>query len=192
MTHHRFSLAAMVLALAGGAVSAQDVHFGLHAGLAIPQGDLSRKQLLGSDPGGNFGAHVNFDMKQGHVIRIRTDYSQFRENKTFEGYGFTSKIKASDLSLGVDYLYFVDHRPTGLYMMAGVSGNRWDLSSKDDYGYAIDTFNMTTTKFGYGFGVGYQFNQSWGLEAGYTYSKIGSSDFPINADVLRLTATIRF
>lgn len=192
MTHRRLALALVGITFGTTAASAQDSYFGLQAGLAMPQGDLSRKQLLGNSPGLDLGVHVAFDLGRGHMIRLRTDYAQFRENTTYEGPGFAFKFKASDLSLGVDYLYFVNHRPTGLYMMAGVSGNRWEMAEKDNFGFGQDSLRMTTTKFGYGFGVGYQVNRRWGYEAGYTYSKVGPSDYPINTDVLRLTATIRF
>lgn len=192
MTHRRLALALAVFAFGATSASAQDSYFGVQAGLAMPQGDLSRKQLLGSKPGLDLGAHAAFNLGQGHVIRLRTDYAQFQENTTHEGPGFAFTFKASDLSLGVDYLYFVNHQPMGLYLVAGVSGNRWDIAEKDNYGFGEDSLTMTTTKFGYGFGVGYQVNRSWGYEAGYTYSKVGPSDYPINTDVLRLTATIRF
>jgi opacity protein-like surface antigen len=191
MLQHNRAIA--LLAFGTAALSAQETRVGVQAGLALPSGDLSRKEMLGSDPGLNLGAHAVIDLGQGHAIRPRTDYAHFRENSMRWGSGFSSTFKASNLSLGVDYLYFVNHRSTGLYLLAGISGNHWKIDRGfDDLLVGPRSFNLTTTKLGYGAGVGFQVNRSWGMEAGYTFGKVGSSQYPIHADVLRLTATLRF
>jgi hypothetical protein len=177
----RLALGLATLALSANPARAEDPRFGVQVHGNIPTGDL--KDAVDNKLGLGLGAHGTFDLGLGHVIRPRFDYTFFPETTLPSGTnGLKSKVDA--LSLGADYLYFIDGKPVGLYLTGGLSLNHW----KVDLGDASESSN----KFGLAAGVGYNFNKSFGAEFRFTTSKYGSGSKDYTASALQVGATLRF
>lgn len=180
------ALTLIAATLAGTALSAQEgPRFGLQAGVNIPQSDL--KDAVDSKPGFTIGAHGTFDFRGGHMLRPRLDYTWFPEYSVGGG-GASASAKFSNISLGADYLYFVEGKPQGFYLTGGLSAMRWKAEMDVNVlGYGFST-SEETTKLGVTAGVGYQFNRTVGAEVRYLKSKAWESDL----DMIQVGATFRF
>lgn len=173
-------------ALAAPALSAQEgPRFGLQAGLNIPQSDL--KDAVDSKVGFNIGAQVTFDLRGGHMIRPRLDYTWFPEYSVSDA-GGSASAKFSSIALGADYMYFVDGRPQGLYFTGGAALVRWKVEMNASFmGYGVSD-SEETTKLGLAAGVGYQFNKTVGAEVRYLKCSAWEGDL----DMIQVGATFRF
>lgn len=180
------ALTLIAAALVAPALCAQEgPRFGLQAGLNIPQSDL--KDAVDSKLGFNIGAHGTFDLRGGHMIRPRLDYIWFPEYSANAG-GASANAKFSSLSLGADYLYFVEGKPQGFYVTAGAAAMQWKMEVSASFlGYSASA-SETTTKLGLAAGVGYQFNKTVGAEVRYLKSKAWEGDL----DMIQAGATFRF
>jgi len=188
-----------VLTLAALPLGAQDVRFGVQLHANLPSADL--KELADSKAAFGGGAHLTFDLGQGHVLRPRVDYMIFPENKSFLDASVPNiaggKAKMDAISAGADYLYFFDGKDEGFYLTGGLSWNRW----KFDYDYSIKVGQTTvagsatrsTSKVGAAAGVGFNLNRNFGVEARYLASKFeNASGDAVNAGIVQLTASYRF
>lgn len=184
---HLRALVLTAAALAAPALSAQEgPRFGLQAGLNLPQSDL--KDAVDSKIGFNVGAQVTFDLRGGHMVRPRLDYTWFPEY-TVSGGGASASTKLSNLSLGVDYLYFVDGKPQGFYVTGGLAAMKWKMEVDATIpGFGSVSASEDTTKLGLAVGVGYQFNKTVGAEVRYLKSSAWQADL----DMIQLGATFRF
>ncbi len=169
----RLTLASLV-AFGGAALSAQDAQFGVQGQVNLPLGDL--KNFVDSKPGVGVGVHCTFDLGSGSVIRPRFDYNVYPKATVgpFDN-------KADNLSLGADYMYYVEGKSAeGLYFTGGLSAVRWHFDTNG--------FSENTTRMGIALGAGYQWNSTFGTEVRYTTSKVDGS----TVDALQVGATIRF
>jgi opacity protein-like surface antigen len=161
--------------------AAQDAHVGLTLGLSLPQGDAST--LVDSHTGFTLGLQAPVDLKNGHMVRPRLDYTQ----QNGSPYGID--ITVSTLALGVDYNYYFSRQADrGFYLLAGL-------------GYANTKVEVSSSFFGGGndtegavnlaFGGGVQFNPTVGMEIRYTstHPDFGGS---LDNDALNLSVTFRF
>ena len=186
----RFALAAATaLSMNSGALHAEDPRFGIQAHGSFPIGDL--KDKVDSKAGAGLGVHATLDLGQGHVIRPRADYTFFPE-ATFPM--ATNKIK--NLSAGVDYLYFLNRKPEGLYLTTGLSFNHWNVDSSyaASGGYPAGSSTFSSNKAGYAFGAGFNFNTTFGAELRYLTSRqirLGQG-FDTPASMLQAGVTLRF
>ncbi|MBP1773895.1 MAG: outer membrane protein beta-barrel domain [Holophagaceae bacterium] len=180
------ALTLIAATLAGTALSAQEgPRFGLQAGINLPQSDL--KDAVDSKAGFNLGAQVTFDLRGGHMLRPRFDYTWYPEY-TVSGGGASASAKFSNLTLGGDYLYFVEGRPEGFYVTGGLAVVQWKGEVNATFLGISDSSSETTTKLGLAAGVGYQFNKTVGAEVRYLKSKAWESVF----DTIQVGATFRF
>ena len=174
-------------ALVATGLSAQEgPRFGLQAGLNLPQSDL--KDAVDDKVGFTIGAQVTFDLRGGHMVRPRLDYTWFPEYRMSRS-GASASAKFSNLSLGADYLYFVEGRPQGFYVTGGLALVHW----KGEASYSIPgigsgSTDETTNKLGLAAGVGYQFNKTVGAEVRYLKSSAWEGDL----DMIQVGATVRF
>jgi opacity protein-like surface antigen len=172
-------LALAAIAVAGVSLSAQDVRFGIQGQVNIPTGDL--KKAVDSKLGFGLGGHSTIDFSSGHVLRPRLDYNFYPEAKVS---GIKNNV--SNLSLGADYMYFIEGKPSeGFYVTGGLAAVRWNqevevLGVKD---------KINTTKLGIAAGAGYQFNPTVGVEVRYTTSSVNKDS---DANAIQIGATIRF
>ena len=148
---------------------AEEPRYGLQLHVNLPGGDL--KTSVDSQPGAGLGAHVTFDLGKGHVIRPRFD-AVFFSGAFLPGF----KTKATDLSLGADYLYFPGGTPQGFYLMGGLGLHRWtvDTTIPAIGSYPAFSGTKTSTRFGYSGGLGYNFNRSFGAELRLVNTKYSS------------------
>lgn len=160
-------LALISAALAGSALSAQECpRFGLQAGLNQPQAEL--KDAVYDKSGFNIGIHMTVSLRGGHALRPRLDYLEFPK-ASYIGGGADSQI--TNVSLGLDYLYFPAGRPQGLYLTAGAAAVEWKMATElNILGHMISR-NAVTTKLGLTAGIGYQFNRTVGAELRYLASR---------------------
>jgi hypothetical protein len=180
MILNRIALATLLATGAG--LMAQDARFGVQVQVSIPQGDL--KDLVDSKLGLGAGVHGTFAFDQ-HAIRPRLDYVFYPEAEVTST-SVSAKNKVSSLSLGADYLYFVDAKDNGIYFTGGLSAIRWntDITLK-----GMNTVSADTTKLGVAVGLGYQWNKSVGTEIRYITSSLSSN---VSANSINLGATFRF
>ncbi len=175
----RFALAALAVAGLTAPLKAEEPRFGIQGMVNAPLGDL--KDFVDSKPGLGVGVHGTIDLGAGNMIRPRFDFNYFPE-ATLSGI----KNNATNVGLGMDYLYFIAGKPEGFYVTGGLSAVRWSFSSEVP-GYA--KVSTDTTKLGIAVGAGYQWNATVGTEARYTTSKIDSG---FTASALQAGVTIRF
>jgi opacity protein-like surface antigen len=181
------ALALIVAAFAAPALSAQEaVRFGLQAGLNLPQSDL--KDAVDSKVGFNIGAQVTYDLRGGHMLRPRLDYAWFPEyTETFAGDSISTKFTRT--SLGVDYLYFVDGKPQGFYLTAGIAAVQWKVEVNLVLsGLGSGSTSETTNKLGLAAGFGYQFNRTVGADLRYIKGKAWEGD----VDMIQAGVNFRF
>ncbi len=185
MTFRALALAAA--ALAAPALTAQEaVRFGVQVGLNQPQTDL--KNAVDSKVGYNLGAQVTFDLRGGHMLRPRLDYTWFPEyTESFAGDSISTKFTRT--SLGVDYLYFVDGKPQGFYVTAGIAAVQWKVDVNYSlFGFGGGSDSETTNKLGLAAGIGYQFNKNVGADLRIVKGKAWEGD----VDMVQLGVNFRF
>jgi opacity protein-like surface antigen len=181
------ALTLIAATLAGTALSAQEgPRFGLQAGINLPQSDL--KDAVDSKVGFNIGAQVTFDLRGGHMLRPRLDYTWFPEyTESFAGDSIGTKFTRT--SLGVDYLYFVDGKPQGFYVTAGLAAVQWKVDVNVTLsGFGSGSDSETTNKLALAAGVGYQFNKTVGADLRYIKGKAWEGDL----DLIQAGVSVRF
>lgn len=181
------ALTLLAAVCAAPALSAQEgPRFGLQAGLNLPQSDL--KDAVDSKAGFNLGAQATFDLRGGHMLRPRLDYSWFPEyTESFAGDSIGTKVTRT--SLGVDYLFFVNGSPRGFYVTAGIAAVQWkvevDLTLA---GLGSGSDSQTTNKLGLAAGAGYQFTKAVGADLRYLKGKAWEGDL----DMIQAGVSFRF
>lgn len=181
------ALTLIAATLAGTALGAQEgPRFGLQAGINLPQSDL--KDAVDSKVGFNIGAQVTFDLRGGHMLRPRLDYSWFPEyTERFAGDSIGTTFTRT--SLGVDYLYFVEGKPQGFYVTAGIAAVQWKVDVNVTLaGLGSGSDNDTTNKLALAAGIGYQFNKTVGADLRYIKGKAWEGDL----DLIQAGVNVRF
>lgn len=173
------------LVLSASLAQAEDPRFGVQVHGNIPTGDL--KDAVDSKLGIGGGAHATFDLGFGHLIRPRLDYTFFPE-ATLRSGSASLKNKVNNLSVGADYLYFIEGRPVGFYVTGGLSLNHW----KVDVSNSLGSFSESSNKAGFAAGAGFNFNKSFGAELRFITSKYGSGSKDYTASALQVGMTLRF
>lgn len=175
----------------GSVLQAQDVRYGLQVHGNLPMGDL--KEATDSKVGFGGGAHMTIDFGDGHILRPRLDYVLYPE---FTNLAASTKFKAKDMSLGLDYIYDFGGKDGGFYLTGGVAWHRWTV----DYNYAVlagpiitsGTLSSTTSKAGVAAGAGFNFNPSFGVEARYVATKFKQGTEDRTAGAVQVAALYRF
>ncbi|MBP1773700.1 MAG: outer membrane protein beta-barrel domain [Holophagaceae bacterium] len=181
------ALTLIAATLAGTALSAQEgPRFGLQAGINLPQSDL--KDAVDSKVGFNLGAQVTFDLRGGHMLRPRLDYTWFPEyTETFAGDSIGTTFTRT--SLGVDYLYFVEGKPQGFYLTGGIAAVQWKVDVNVTLGgFGSGSDSETTNKLALAAGAGYQFNKTVGADLRYIKGKAWEGDL----DLIQAGVNVRF
>jgi opacity protein-like surface antigen len=171
---------AVALSLPLAAQSTSHPSFGFSAQLNSPLGDLKDDTDKTLGAGASF--LVQWDLPGGHAIRPRFDANLFNVS-TYEPShsNYRESRTLSALGLGVDYLYYLNGTPKGLYLTAGAGVTRWDLSYTtsdkigNSYSSSYDS-NKNTTSLGLAAGLGWQFTRVIGLEARFMHSPYKAFD----------------
>jgi opacity protein-like surface antigen len=171
---------ALALALPLAAQSSSRPTFGFSAQLNAPLGDLK------DDTDKTLGAGVSFlvqwNLANGHAIRPRFDLNLFNVS-TYEPShsNYRESRDLSALGAGVDYLYYLNGTPKGLYLTAGAGITRWDLSytTSDKVGSSYSSSrdsSKNTTSLSLAAGLGWQVTRVIGLEARLMHSPYKAFD----------------
>ncbi|MBP1626077.1 MAG: outer membrane protein beta-barrel domain [Holophagaceae bacterium] len=193
-----FLLTALAFATVMG--QSQDVKAGFQVTLSNPQGDLA--DLVDDNLGFGIGGHLFIDMKNGHALVPRIDYTAYRKTLNDLSIGsdsyydyYATEVKVSTLALGADYNYFFSGRANrGLYLAAGVAFVHGkvtvDVDAYDNYGYAgTGSDSETKNALGYSFGGGYRFNPNVGIEVKYNQVSFDTGVYGLNLDAPSLNAS---
>jgi hypothetical protein len=151
----------LAFALAGAALSAQDMTGGLHTGLSLPVGDLKDKSGFGTNQffGAHVGGHLDFNLDSHHQVRAQLTYQDFPGS----GWGGPGDVQNDFkvLQVGADWVYHFQSPRQGWYTVAGASIN----SIKVDYsGAGFSGSASQSGKIGVRGGGGYTFNSFFSLE----------------------------
>ena len=166
MKNLRLALVATTL-LAAGAAQAQDFHPGLQLTVSQPQGDLGDKDQVDMKTGYGAGIHVMIDLKGGHALVPRLDYTMYKNSQDVAP-GISVDTKVNILMLGLDYNYFISHKANqGFYLDAGLGYG----SAKFEAGAMGVSFSDTPNAVYVAAGLGYMFNPNVGAELRYTSAK---------------------
>ncbi|HJV91467.1 MAG TPA: outer membrane beta-barrel protein [Holophagaceae bacterium] len=169
----------LALALATTAALAQDVKLGVQAQANLPMGDL--KDAVDSKVGVGGGVHAQFYLQDGMAIRARGDFNTWSETDVL-----TVTNKVSNLTLGGDFLYYVEGKDSsGVYFLGGLSMVRWSYEATE----GGVKHNYDSTHLGVSVGLGYQWNKTFGTEARFVHSSLGNG---FNGDTLSVGATLKF
>lgn len=189
------------LALLAFPAAAQGVHFGLQAGVVIPTGSsdfngntISAKDVVDSNMGFNIGLSVPIDFSGGHTLRPRLDYSHLSgsSDKLFPGLGIDGKV--STLFVGADYLYYMNQKAEGFYVVVGAGA----ANTKVEFS-AVNSISESNTTLAWTLGAGWQFTPLVGAELRYasthpSFSNAFGSGFTLDGknDSVHLEVTFRF
>lgn len=185
------------LALVAAPAFAQDARFGLQGGISLPQGDV--KDAVDSKMGFGLGAHVAIDLKGGHVLRPRLDYTSIKGSvsESIGGYSANFDNTVTTTTIGVDYNYYVSGKATqGFYLLAGLGYANTKLESSGSaniMGFVIN-FNESETEgaLALAVGGGFQFTPMVGAELRYTTTKPDFAGESIKNEAINLGVTFRF
>ncbi|MBS1767207.1 MAG: porin family protein [Acidobacteria bacterium] len=180
----RLLLVLAPLALAAAPLAAQDAHFGIQAGVNIPQSDL--KDWVDSKLGGTLGVNATVDLGSGHVIRPRLDYGYY--SASVSDPFFTSDNKVKTLFAGADYLYFPAQRMEQIYVTAGLGYQNTKVEADNPGG----GFSDSKGAFAWSAGAGWQFNDAFGAEARYISSHPKFDVGTFKADAINVAVTFKF
>jgi len=181
----RLALAAAVL-LAFSA-QAQDVRYGVQAGLSLPESDMGT--YLGHTPGFNIGLNAMMDFRGGNALVPRLVFGSYSGNGTIDNWDVKSKMNT--LALGADYdHYFSNKCGDGVYIGAGAGIINAHLTATvTDQGYVLTGVSASATKtaFYVAAKVGYAWNPDMALE--FRFQTFTASQ--ISASVVDLTGRTR-
>lgn len=154
--------------------------FGLSAQVNLPTGNL--KEDTDKNAGGGLSFLMQWNLPGGHALRPRLDANVFNVS-TYEP-SHSNYRESRDLTavgLGLDYLYYVNGTPKGLYLTGGAALTRWDLSytTSDRSGSTFSTSydrTQNTTSLGLAAGLGWQFTRVIGMEARFVHAPYKAFD----------------
>jgi opacity protein-like surface antigen len=198
---------ALALSLPLSAQTSSAPTFGFSAQLNTPLGDL--KQDTDKSLGGGVSFLVQWNYPGGHAIRPRLDINMFNVS-TYEPShsNYQESRNLTAVGLGVDYLYYLNGTPKGLYFTGGAGVTRWDLSytTSDRVGNGFSSSydrSKNTTSLNLAAGLGWQFTRVIGMEARFVHAPYKAFDLndptsttrtDVNRDgnFLQLAATFRW
>jgi hypothetical protein len=141
----------MVLASAVS-LAAQLPRFGVQGAVSLPSQNLSDNAGLGLQLGG----HARWNFNRGQALMARADLALYDQN---------NGANVTGLGLGADYIYHLERRPVGLYLLGGLSSQNFHTS------YPASSRNDTV--LGIDLGAGLDLDRHLGLQARYTTHNLG-------------------
>jgi len=162
MNISRVALAAIALTAFSGVAQAQDFKVGAQVTLSKPIGDMGNSDNLDGKFGYGLGLHGVWDLKGGHAIVPRIDYTMYKRSID------SADLKVNDLKIGADYNYYISGKVSeGFYVLGGLgySSAKWEVS--------MGPVSVSETKgaLHLALGAGYMFTQNVGAELRYAHTK---------------------
>lgn len=170
-----------LLALLALPLAAQEPQFGVHAGFALPAGDLG--SALDRNFGLTVGGHAGFYRSGGHELRPRAEFTRFDGGWHPVGDGRFSRSRISSLTLGCDYLYHTEMRPTGLYLLMGLGNSWWQDRTEGQPSASQSSLAVSL-------GAGYRVDRHWSVEGRFITGSF--RDASGQAHQLQAVASYRF
>ena len=174
------ALLPLVLALPLAAQDLSRPTYGFSVQLDLPTGNLRDD----TDKNLGIGASLlaQWDLAHGHALRPRLDLNAFNVSQyepSHSNYRESRNLVA--VGLGMDYLYYLNGAPKGLYLIAGAGVTRWDLSysTSDKVGSTYSTSydrNKNTTSLNLAAGLGLQITRVIGVEARFVHAPYKAFD----------------
>ena len=179
-----------VLALVSAPAFAQNAHFGLQGGLSLPQSDA--KDLVDSKTGITLGLNVAIDLKGGHVLRPRLDFTTTKGSPSLGSYSVDTEVTTT--MIGMDYNYYVAGKATdGLYLIAGLGyANSKVKATVNIPGYGSASDDISGGGMALAFGLGYQFNALVGGDLRYTTTEPSLDGTKFKNDAINVSVTFTF
>ncbi len=162
------------------ALGAQDLAWGVHGSVNLPQGDL--KTALDSKAGFTVGGHLGVYLKDGHELRPRLEYTRY-DGGSFSLTSVTFKNTIVALGFGGDYLYHLEGRHRGTYLLAGAGFQWWTVEPRQGDSTHENGLSLQA-------GAGYRFSPRVAVEAAYSTSRFRADQGRANAVTVGMS--IRF
>ena len=154
----------LCLAAVMAPLSAQQTEAGIQASLVFPQSDL--RSAVGGRTGFQLGVHGAIDLQGGSELRPRIDFTRLDGGAFSLSSGSTTTIEA--VGIGVDYLRCLEGRRRGLYGVAGIELNWWNVKNRFSGSERETTPSLMI-------GAGHRFNASTAMEFNLDYGRFRPS-----------------
>lgn len=158
---------ALILASAMLPLAAQQTEAGVQASLLFPQSDL--RSAVNGRVGFDIGVHGAIDFGGGSEVRPRIDYTRY-DGGSFSGSSLSGSTLVEAISVGADYLRYMEGRNRGLYAVGGVALNWWNAH----YRHASNERDTSPSVM---VGVGHRFNSAVAMEFNidFGHSAVGTA-----------------
>ncbi|MBI1754605.1 MAG: hypothetical protein HY014_18500 [Acidobacteria bacterium] len=162
----------LALPLAGQSIDRPT--FGFSAQLNAPLGNLKEDTDKSLGAGASF--LVQWNLTGGHAVRPRLDVNIFNVSSYEPRHSnYRESRNLSAAGAAVDYLYYVEGAPRGLYLTGGLGVTRWDLSytTSDRIGNSFSSSydrSKNTSSLSLAAGLGWQFTRIIGAEARFVHA----------------------
>lgn len=168
----------LALPLAGQSIDRPT--FGFSAQLNAPLGNLKEDTDKSLGAGASF--LVQWNLAGGHAVRPRFDVNLFNVSSYEPRHSnYRESRNLSAVGAAVDYLYYVDGAPRGLYFTGGLGITRWDLSytTSDRVGNRFSSSydsSKNASSLSLAAGLGWQFTRVIGAEARFVHAPYKAFD----------------
>lgn len=191
------ALAAVVLALAGGALRAEPLEWGGQVALVLPQGDLNGGHWLHGNTGVGAGLHLLWPWNDGHAWRLRGDAAWLPRNPLVlrDAPVDRESAKVRLLSAGLDYNYFPAIHPEGPYLIAGIGWSRIQCTGASVARPGPWPDSQSATAPVLAVGLGCRYTPTLGGELRFTevtFKNLGASGSRLQAPMLTAALTLDF
>jgi hypothetical protein len=138
---------------------------GVQGALVFPQNDL--RSAVGGRTGFTLGVHGGIDLQGGNELRPRIDYTRI-DGGAFSLSSLDGSTTVQSMSVGADYLRYLEGQRRGLYGVAGVSLVWWN----SDYRHGGSVRETSPTVM---IGAGHRFNSAVSMEFNLDYGQFRPS-----------------
>lgn len=163
--HKALLFSALALAAAALPLRAQQTEAGIQGSLVFPQNNL--RTATNGRTGFQVGFHEGIDLQGGNEVRPRIDYTRI-DAGSFSLSSLSSTTTVQALSLGADYLRYLEGTRRGLYGVAGLALVWWDTQ----YRFSGSERKTSPSLM---FGAGHRFNSSVSMEFSMDFGQFRDS-----------------
>jgi hypothetical protein len=146
-------------------LAAYETEAGIQGGLVFPQNDL--RSAVGGRTGFTFGFHGGIDLQGGQELRPRLDYTRI-DGGSFSLSSLNSTTTVQAIGIGLDYIYYVEQRRRGSYVVGGLELNWWETQNR--FGGSDRETSPSLM-----IGVGHRFNSAVSMEFNLDYGQFRPS-----------------
>jgi hypothetical protein len=134
---------AILALLTASVLQAGDTKYGLQATLSFPQSDLG--DTVNNKMGYGIGAHMLFDLDNGHAIMPRLDYQSY-SGTSDNFWEFKADTKITAISLGAEYNYFFSGKANqGAYIGGGLNFGNFKIEGTTTEAVDLSYYGINAT-----------------------------------------------